>query len=97
MKLEVLIQEFTVPKKTHFGTLEKSTGQDKVYVKTEAGAWRHVGYIGHASLCFTGLVDFPVELGPAVAEECSRQKKLPIRFGGAPETVVEMEENEDDE
>jgi hypothetical protein len=47
---------------------------------------------------FTGLVDFPKELGEIVAAECSKLRKETIRFAGAPDsTVTQNEDDEDDE
>ena len=97
MKLEVRCDDFVITKPTQFGPIERSTGQDKVYVKNETGIWKHVGYLSHAVWVFTGLVDFPQELGVAVAQECTKIKKRPIRFGGAPESIVEFEEEEEDD
>lgn len=97
MKLEVLTQHFEVPKKTQFGTIMKSLGQDRVFVKNEAGAWKQVGYLIHNSMTFLGLVDFPKELGPLVAAELAKQKKKPVSYGGAPESVKEELESEDED
>lgn len=97
MKLEVLAEHFEVPKRTQFGTIMRSTGQDKIYVKNEEGIWKHVGFLMHASMSFVGLVDFPKELGPLVADELTKQKKAKVRFGGAPESIVEAEESEEED
>jgi hypothetical protein len=98
IKIEVMLEHFTVPKRTQFGTIEKSTGQDKVYAKNELGIWKPVGYVSHSAKVFTGLVDFPKELGEIVAAECSKLRKETIRFAGAPDSIAtQNEDDEDDE
>lgn len=72
--VEVMLEHFTVPKKTRFGTVERSTGQDKVYVKDDLGIWKHCGYLGHASMHFAPLVGVPQELVEPIRKECERQK-----------------------
>lgn len=96
--MKVQLEHFEVPKKTHFGTVMRSTGLDKVYVfDDDAELFKHCGYIGHASRTFTGLVNFPHELGPSVAAECSKMKGVPIRWGGAPADVPPVQQSEDDD
>ena len=97
--MKVKLEHFVVEKKTHFGPVERSTGQDKVYLFDDAAEqWKHCGYIAHAARVFTGLVNFPHELGPAVAAECTKQKGFAVRWGGAPEDKPPViQESEDDE
>jgi len=105
LKLEVRCDDFVITKPTQFGPIERSTGQDKVYVKNVKGIWKHVGYISHTVWVFTGLVGVwkelgiagAQELGIAIAQECTKIKKRPVRFGGAPESIVELEEEEEDD
>lgn len=96
--MRVQIEHFEVPKKTHFGTVKRSTGLDKVYLfDEEAKQFKHCGYIAREAKVFTGLVNFPQELGPDVAAECTKQKGHSIRWGGAPEDEPITTESEGDD
>lgn len=76
--MEVLLEHFTIKKPTRFGTIDRSTGQDKVYIKDDFGIWKHCGYLGHTSMHFAPLVGVPPELVEPIAEECARQKEKPV-------------------
>ena len=92
--------EHTLPKKTRYGTIERSLGQDKVYCKNETGQWKHCGFLFHAHRGFQGLVDFPHELGADLCKELAKIKGYPVAFLGAPESVpefVEVDESEDED
>lgn len=95
--MDVLIEEFVVPKKTQFGTYMKSTCQDKVYGKNIHGKWQQIGLLGHASRCLTGLTGIADEDGIIAAAECSKQKGFPIRWAGAPADEPEVGQESEDE
>lgn len=99
MAVEVLLEHFMVPKKTQFGTVQRSTCQDKVYIKNDAGVWKHCGYLGHASMHFAPLVGVPQELVEPIRAECERQKqKAVVGIDSIPleDPVVESEDDEDE-
>lgn len=96
--MKVLIEHFEVKKDTHFGPVMRSTGMDKVYLfDDKAEQFKHCGWIACKARSFTGLVNFPHELGPDVAAACSKEKGHTIRWGGAPEDQPAQQESEDDD
>lgn len=78
--IKIQLIEFTVPKKTHYGTVERSMGQDKVYVwNDDTNNWTHCGYLTHNTNVFLPLVGVPKELVPAIAEQCAKEKSVQVK------------------
>lgn len=94
--IEVLREHFTVEKKTQFGTVHRSLGMDKVYVKNEEGLWRHCGYLAHAAKAFMPLVGVPNELVPLIAAECRKQIEAEVSFVMAPQLDEPIDGDEDE-
>lgn len=97
--VEVFLEHFEIDKKTQFGTVKRSTGQDKVYIKNDLGVWKHCGYLGHASMHFAPLVGVPQELVEPIRAECERQKQHPVvGIDSIPleDPVVKSEDDEDE-
>lgn len=95
MAVQVLLEDFVVPKRTQFGTVHRSLGQDKVYIKNEQGVWKHCGYLGHASMHFCPLVGVPHELVQPIADECARQKKEKVT--STPSIPIDVPTDDEDE
>lgn len=108
MKIELI--EHKVPKKTNFGTVQKSLNQHIVLIENnDTGKMVQCGYVGDTH--FLPLSGFPQELCEEVAAECSKQLVKPVAAGEAPpslEKIAQMiadqtkvepeaEESEDDE
>ena len=99
MAVEVLLDEFVIDKKTQFGTVKRSTGMDKVYVKNDQGIWKHCGYLMRESLVFSPILGVPAELVELIGAECSRQKAAEVRaMPSLPvyDEPVQSEDNEDE-
>lgn len=104
MKVEVKTAEFVVPKKTQYGTIERSMGMDHVWVmNTDTKSWVHAGYLAHKTaernhFWFSPLVTVPDELVAAIVAEISKQKKEPVMSAGSVyEVEVVQSEDEEDE
>jgi hypothetical protein len=103
MAVQIKLAEFTVPKKTQYGTIERSTGQDYVWVMNpDTKAWRHCGYLAHQTkdrpyFWFSPLCDVVPELVEQIVAECAKQKKAEVLSAGS--IVVEEPEQDigDDE
>jgi len=101
--IKLRLDDFVVPKKTHYGTVLRSTGQDKVYIwNDDTENWTHCGYLTHESGYFLPLVGVPKELVPVIAEQCAKQKSVKVKYVDSvpvSEPVVEEEEfwSDDDE
>jgi len=89
MKIE--LREHTVPKKTHWGTVEKSLNQHIVLIENDATKQMvQCGYVGETA--FLPLSGFPQELCEAVAAECSKQLGKPVAAGVAPPSLTKLAE-----
>ena len=89
MKIE--LREHTVPKKTHWGTVEKSLNQHIVLIENDATKQMvQCGYVGETA--FLPLSGFPQELCEAVANECSKQLGKPVAAGVAPPSLARLAE-----
>lgn len=98
MKDWLLHKEEKVPKKTHQGTIQVSTGKSFVWVfDDDRKDYRHVGWYFHKLSIFSGLVDCKDSLGAKVATELSTQLKKPVQWAGAPQTPEREQEDGLDE
>jgi hypothetical protein len=104
MAIEIKLAEFTVPKKTQYGTVQRSTGQDYVWVMNpDTKSWVHCGYLAHKTAerthyWFCPLVNVPTELVAEIVAECSKQKKEPVMSAGSVyEAEIVQSEDEYDE
>jgi hypothetical protein len=89
MKIE--LREHTVPKKTHWGTVEKSLNQHIVLIENDATKQMvQCGYVGETA--FLPLAGFPQELCEKVAAECSKQLGKPVSAGEAPPSLTKLAE-----
>jgi len=102
--IKLRLDDFVIPKKTHYGTVMRSMGQDKVYIwNDDTDNWTHCGYFTHETHIFLPLVGVPKELVPAIAEECGKQKSVEAKHVDSmpvSEPVVEDDEefwSDDDE
>lgn len=98
----VRLEEMFGHKQTHFGTVKKSLCQSYVHValtpegeladkESKDNRWKHAGYYMHAASTVVGLVDFPLELGEALAEAIGKQLKKKVHWGSAPQSEPEEE------
>jgi hypothetical protein len=77
--IKLRLDDFVVPKKTHYGTVMRSTGQDKVYIwNDDTDNWTHCGYLTHNTNVYLPLVGVPQELVPLIADECAKQKSVKV-------------------
>lgn len=84
-------------KQTQFGTIQRPLNQSFVWVRIDdngelaksdkEGRWKHAGYYMHARSVVVGLVDFPLELGEALAEALTKKLGKKVHWGDAPQTV----------
>lgn len=89
MKIE--LREHTVPKKTHWGTVQKSLNQHIVLIENdETKTMVQCGYVG--ATAFLPLAGFPQELCAEVAAECSKQLGKPVSAGEAPPSLTKLAE-----
>lgn len=104
MKVQVKTAEFFISKKTQYGTIERSMGQDYVWVyNPDNKSWVHAGYLAHKTeqrshYWFSPLVTVPDELVAAIVAELTKQKKEPVMSAGSVyEVDVVQSEDDDDE
>lgn len=88
--IELLLEEHVVEKKTIYGTVQRSLGQDKVYIRNEDKVWKHCGFLTHITKTFLPLVGVPQELVQPIAMECARMKCE--RVGFVPSVPVDKPE-----
>ncbi len=89
MKIE--LKEHKVPKKTAWGTVEKSLNQHIVLIENdETKQMIQCGYVGATH--FLPLSGFPQELCEAVAAECEKQLGKPVAAGIAPPSLEQIAE-----
>ena len=89
MKIEV--REHTVPKKTLWGTVEKSLNQHIVLIEnSDTGEMVQCGYVGDTA--FLPLSGFPQELCQDVADECTKLLGKPVAAGTAPPSLKQIAE-----
>jgi hypothetical protein len=89
--MKLLIKEHTVPKKTQWGTVEKSLNQHIVFIENdETKQMMQCGYVG--ATAFLPLAGFPQELCEEVAAECSKQLGKPVSAGQAPPSLNKLAE-----
>jgi hypothetical protein len=87
MKIEV--REHKVPKKTLWGTVEKSLNQYVVLIENEeTKQFVQCGYVGETT--FLPLSGFPQELCEEVASECSKLIGKHVAAGTAPPSLAEL-------
>lgn len=87
--VEIQLEEHTVPKKTAWGTVQKSLNQHIVRIKNDDGKFVQCGYVGVKD--FLPLSGFPQELCKAVAQECSKQLNREVGFQNPPPSIAEIE------
>lgn len=89
MKIE--LKEHTVPKKTAWGTVQKSLNQHIVLIENdETKQMVQCGYVGATH--FLPLSGFPQELCDLVASECTKILGKPVAAGIAPPSLDEIAE-----
>lgn len=89
MKIELI--EHKVPKKTMFGTIQKSLNQHIVLIEnSDTNKMVQCGYVGATH--FLPLSGFPQELCEEVAAECSKQLGKPVAAGEAPPSLDKIAE-----
>ena len=89
MKIE--LKEHTVPKKTQWGTVEKSLNQHIVLIENdETKEMVQCGYVG--TTAFLPLAGFPQELCAEVAAECAKHLGKPVLAGEAPPSLTKLAE-----
>ena len=89
MKIE--LKEHTVPKKTAWGTVQKSLNQHIVLIENdETKQMVQCGYVGATH--FLPLSGFPQELCDLVAAECTKILGKPVAAGIAPPSLDEIAE-----
>ena len=87
--LEVTVTEQTVPKKTRWGTVEKTLNQHIVHVRNaDTGKMVHAGYVGTTS--FLPVSGFPNEMVDQVAKACSEQLGREVLATPAPPTLDQV-------
>lgn len=86
MKIELIEQN--VPKKTVWGTVEKSLNQHIVLIENDEKKMVQCGYVGVNS--FLPLSGFPQELCEEVAVECSKQLDRKVAAGIAPPSLTQL-------
>jgi hypothetical protein len=94
MKIE--LREHKVPKRTHWGTFEKSLGQYYAYIEnSENGLMTQCGHVAPVigpTAKFLPLAGFPQELCKEYATECSKLLDKPVAAGEAPPSLDKIAE-----
>ena len=89
MKIE--LKEHTVPKKTAWGTIQKSLNQQIVLIENEETKQMvQCGYVGTTH--FLPLSGFPPELSVPGAAECAKILGRPVDAGIAPPSLDKIAE-----
>ena len=89
--VKIELRPHTVPKKTPWGTIDKSLNQHIVLLKNQdSGQFVQCGYVGDTA--FLPLSGFPQELCDEVAAECAKQLGKEVAAGIAPPGLNELVE-----
>lgn len=89
MALKVECKEHTVPKKTPWGTVEKSLDQHMVFVEnSDTKQMIHAGYVGVKA--FLPLAGFPKELVADVTAECEKILRRKLESVDPPPTIEQV-------
>lgn len=88
--MKIKVTEHKVPKRTRWGTVEKSLNQHYVHMQNpDSGEWIHCGYVGQTA--FLPLAGFPVELVEGVQAKCSELLDRKLTSAAPPPTMAQVQ------